>query len=61
MVKVTICGSTSEKVEPLSVELKRSNTINHLALYDIANVRGLVADRRQLYMCKIDSFDSSTL
>lgn len=46
MVKVTICGAAGGIGQPLSLLMKQSKDISHIALYDIANVRGVAADIR---------------
>ncbi|KAI8877750.1 malate dehydrogenase, NAD-dependent [Backusella circina FSU 941] len=44
MVKVTVCGASGGIGQPLSLLLKQSNLISHLALYDIVNSHGVAAD-----------------
>ncbi|KAI8879550.1 malate dehydrogenase, NAD-dependent [Backusella circina FSU 941] len=44
MVKVTVCGAAGGIGQPLSLLLKQSNLITHLALYDIVNAHGVAAD-----------------
>jgi malate dehydrogenase len=46
MVKVTVCGASGGIGQPLSLFLKQSNFISHLALYDIVNAYGVAADLR---------------
>lgn len=46
MVKVTVCGASGGIGQPLSLLLKQSNLISHLALYDIINAHGVAADLR---------------
>ncbi|KAI9225313.1 MAG: malate dehydrogenase, NAD-dependent [Piptocephalis tieghemiana] len=44
MVKVAVLGAAGGIGQPLSLLLKSSPTITHLALYDIVNVPGVAAD-----------------
>ncbi|KAF9137254.1 hypothetical protein BGX30_010417 [Mortierella sp. GBA39] len=44
MVKVTVCGAAGGIGQPLSLLLKQSDLITHLALYDIVNAAGVAAD-----------------
>ncbi|KAG2209307.1 hypothetical protein INT46_003976 [Mucor plumbeus] len=44
MVKVTVCGASGGIGQPLSLLLKQSNLISHLALYDIVNAHGVAVD-----------------
>ncbi|OBZ89231.1 putative malate dehydrogenase, mitochondrial [Choanephora cucurbitarum] len=44
MVKVTVCGAAGGIGQPLSLLLKQSELITHLALYDIVNTPGVAAD-----------------
>ncbi|KAF9364309.1 hypothetical protein BGX34_001968, partial [Mortierella sp. NVP85] len=44
MVKVVICGAAGGIGQPLSLLLKQSNLISHLALYDVVNAPGVAAD-----------------
>ncbi|KAI9248199.1 malate dehydrogenase, NAD-dependent [Sporodiniella umbellata] len=44
MVKVTVCGAAGGIGQPLSLLLKQSSHITHLALYDIVNTPGVAAD-----------------
>lgn len=44
MVKVTVCGAAGGIGQPLSLLLKQSNLISHLALYDIVNAHGVAVD-----------------
>ncbi|KAF9926465.1 hypothetical protein FBU30_003965 [Linnemannia zychae] len=44
MVKVTICGAAGGIGQPLSLLLKQSELISHLALYDVVNALGVAAD-----------------
>ncbi|KAF9574251.1 malate DEHYDROGENASE, NAD-dependent, partial [Lunasporangiospora selenospora] len=44
MVKVTICGAAGGIGQPLSLLLKQSDLIEHLALYDVVNAPGVAAD-----------------
>lgn len=44
MVKVTVCGAAGGIGQPLSLLLKRSEFIDHLALYDIVNAHGVAVD-----------------
>ncbi|KAF9349457.1 Malate dehydrogenase, cytoplasmic [Mortierella sp. NVP85] len=44
MVKVTICGAAGGIGQPLSLLLKQSSLITHLALYDVVNALGVAAD-----------------
>ncbi|KAF9978621.1 hypothetical protein BGZ73_001537 [Actinomortierella ambigua] len=44
MVKVVVCGAAGGIGQPLSLLLKNSNVISHLALYDIVNAAGVAAD-----------------
>lgn len=46
MVKVTVCGAAGGIGQPLSLLLKQSEKISHLALYDIVNTPGVAADLR---------------
>lgn len=46
MVKVTVCGASGGIGQPLSLLLKQSNLISHLALYDIVNAHGVAVDLR---------------
>ncbi|KAI1297614.1 hypothetical protein EDD11_007022 [Mortierella claussenii] len=44
MVKVVICGAAGGIGQPLSLLLKQSELITHLALYDVVNAPGVAAD-----------------
>ncbi|ORZ15577.1 malate dehydrogenase [Lobosporangium transversale] len=44
MVKVVVCGAAGGIGQPLSLLLKQSDLISHLALYDIVNAIGVAAD-----------------
>ncbi|KAG0293411.1 hypothetical protein BGZ97_005354 [Linnemannia gamsii] len=44
MVKVVICGAAGGIGQPLSLLLKQSDYITHLALYDVVNAPGVAAD-----------------
>ncbi|KAF9376141.1 hypothetical protein CPB97_011009 [Podila verticillata] len=44
MVKVVVCGAAGGIGQPLSLLLKQSDLITHLALYDIVNAPGVAAD-----------------
>ncbi|KAF8928578.1 malate dehydrogenase, NAD-dependent [Dissophora ornata] len=44
MVKVVICGAAGGIGQPLSLLLKQSNLISHLALFDVVNAVGVAAD-----------------
>ncbi|KAF9162348.1 hypothetical protein DFQ26_003618 [Actinomortierella ambigua] len=44
MVKVVVCGAAGGIGQPLSLLLKNSDLISHLALYDIVNAAGVAAD-----------------
>ncbi|KAI1314359.1 hypothetical protein EDD11_002260 [Mortierella claussenii] len=44
MVKVVVCGAAGGIGQPLSLLLKQSDLISHLALYDIVNATGVAAD-----------------
>ncbi|KAF9202884.1 Malate dehydrogenase, cytoplasmic [Haplosporangium sp. Z 27] len=44
MVKVVICGAAGGIGQPLSLLLKQSELISHLALYDVVNAPGVAAD-----------------
>ncbi|KAK3825240.1 MAG: malate dehydrogenase, NAD-dependent [Benniella sp.] len=44
MVKVVVCGAAGGIGQPLSLLLKQSDLISHLALYDIVNAAGVAAD-----------------
>ncbi|KAG0206639.1 hypothetical protein BGX28_001978 [Mortierella sp. GBA30] len=44
MVKVVVCGAAGGIGQPLSLLLKQSDIISHLALYDIVNAAGVAAD-----------------
>ncbi|KAF8980947.1 hypothetical protein BGZ46_003448 [Entomortierella lignicola] len=44
MVKVVICGAAGGIGQPLSLLLKQSDLISHLALYDVVNAPGVAAD-----------------
>ncbi|KAF9985727.1 hypothetical protein BGZ65_010040 [Modicella reniformis] len=44
MVKVVICGAAGGIGQPLSLLLKQSNLITHLALFDVVNAPGVAAD-----------------
>ncbi|KAF9354325.1 hypothetical protein BGX26_007854 [Mortierella sp. AD094] len=44
MVKVVICGAAGGIGQPLSLLLKQSDLITHLALYDVVNAPGVAAD-----------------
>ncbi|KAF9139437.1 hypothetical protein BGX30_007973 [Mortierella sp. GBA39] len=44
MVKVVICGAAGGIGQPLSLLLKQSEHITHLALYDVVNAPGVAAD-----------------
>ncbi|KAF9933186.1 hypothetical protein BGZ65_004200 [Modicella reniformis] len=44
MVKVVVCGAAGGIGQPLSLLLKYSDLITHLALYDIVNAIGVAAD-----------------
>ncbi|KAG1470147.1 hypothetical protein G6F56_002853 [Rhizopus delemar] len=44
MVKVTVCGAAGGIGQPLSLLLKQSPHITHLALYDLVNTPGVAAD-----------------
>ncbi|KAF9200373.1 hypothetical protein BGZ49_009411 [Haplosporangium sp. Z 27] len=44
MVKVVVCGAAGGIGQPLSLLLKQSSLISHLALYDIVNAAGVAAD-----------------
>ncbi|KAF9898469.1 malate DEHYDROGENASE, NAD-dependent, partial [Lobosporangium transversale] len=44
MVKVVICGAAGGIGQPLSLLLKQSDLISHLALYDVVNAAGVAAD-----------------
>ncbi|KAG0229153.1 hypothetical protein BGW42_001768 [Actinomortierella wolfii] len=44
MVKVVVCGAAGGIGQPLSLILKNSDLITHLALYDIVNAAGVAAD-----------------
>ncbi|KAG0254502.1 hypothetical protein BG011_005748 [Mortierella polycephala] len=44
MVKVVVCGAAGGIGQPLSLLLKQSELISHLALYDIVNAAGVAAD-----------------
>ncbi|KAF9115409.1 hypothetical protein BGX27_007909 [Mortierella sp. AM989] len=44
MVKVVICGAAGGIGQPLSLLLKQSELISHLALYDVVNAVGVAAD-----------------
>ncbi|KAI9319246.1 malate dehydrogenase, NAD-dependent [Dichotomocladium elegans] len=44
MVKVCVCGAAGGIGQPLSLLLKQSHLITHLALYDIVNTPGVAAD-----------------
>lgn len=46
MIKVTVCGAAGGIGQPLSLFLKQSNFISHLALYDIMNAHGVATDLR---------------
>jgi malate dehydrogenase len=41
---VVICGAAGGIGQPLSLLLKQSNLISHLALYDVVNAPGVAAD-----------------
>lgn len=49
MVKVTICGAAGGIGQPLSLLMKLSNDIDHIALFDIANAKGVAADIRYVH------------
>ncbi|KAF9092241.1 hypothetical protein BGX23_004467 [Mortierella sp. AD031] len=44
MVKVVVCGAAGGIGQPLSMLLKQSDLITHLALYDVVNAPGVAAD-----------------
>lgn len=44
MVKVVVCGAAGGIGQPLSLLLKQSEHITHLALYDVVNAPGVAAD-----------------
>ncbi|KAF9986231.1 hypothetical protein BGZ75_002073 [Mortierella antarctica] len=44
MVKVVVCGAAGGIGQPLSLLLKQSDLITHLALYDVVNAPGVAAD-----------------
>ncbi|KAF9174488.1 hypothetical protein BGX21_003748 [Mortierella sp. AD011] len=44
MVKVVICGAAGGIGQPLSLLLKQSDLISHLALFDVVNAPGVAAD-----------------
>ncbi|KAI8349772.1 malate dehydrogenase, NAD-dependent [Mortierella sp. GBAus27b] len=44
MVKVVVCGAAGGIGQPLSLLLKQSNLVTHLALYDVVNAPGVAAD-----------------
>ncbi|KAF9317287.1 hypothetical protein BG003_000968 [Podila horticola] len=44
MVKVTVCGAAGGIGQPLSLLLKQSDLISHLALFDVVNAPGVAAD-----------------
>ncbi|KAI1296185.1 hypothetical protein EDD11_007515 [Mortierella claussenii] len=44
MVKVVICGAAGGIGQPLSLLLKQSELITHLALFDVVNAPGVAAD-----------------
>lgn len=44
MVKVTVCGAAGGIGQPLSLLLKQSKLIDHLALYDIVNAHGVAVE-----------------
>lgn len=49
MVKVTVCGAAGGIGQPLSLLLKQSPHITHLALYDLVNTPGVAADLRYAF------------
>ena len=44
MALVVVCGAAGGIGQPLSLLLKQSDLISHLALYDIVNAAGVAAD-----------------
>ncbi|KAI9250838.1 malate dehydrogenase, NAD-dependent [Helicostylum pulchrum] len=61
MVKVTVCGAAGGIGQPLSLLLKQSKLVDHLALYDIVNAHGVAVELRHINThSKVTSHEGSS-